>query len=108
MPGAAAIAPKGRESTYLGLSLLPWFLATTLVSILSGHMLQRWCPENVLVNGSSMPLQKAMTHNQVGYWHGPAAMWLVLGGYALAWCIIAALLGGWLTRDAHGKVGAHK
>jgi len=35
----AAIAPKGQEGTYLGLSLMPWFLAKTLVSILSGHLL---------------------------------------------------------------------
>jgi hypothetical protein len=103
----AAIAPKGQEGTYLGLSLMPWFLAKTLVSLLSGHMLQRWCPEKVVINGSSVPLQQAMIHNQVGYWHSPAAMWLILGGYALAGCVIAALLGGWLTRGAHWKVEAH-
>ncbi|MEI6394294.1 MAG: MFS transporter [Verrucomicrobiota bacterium] len=104
----AAIAPKGQEGTYLGLSLLPWFLAKTLVSVLSGHMLQRWCPENVIVNGTSVPLQEAMIHNQVGYWHSPAAMWLVLGSYALVGCIMAAFLRNWLTRGAHWKVEAPK
>jgi len=43
----AAIAPPGQEGTYLGLTMVPWFLAKTVVSLLSGHMLERWCPETV-------------------------------------------------------------
>jgi hypothetical protein len=100
----AAIAPKGQEGVYLGLSLLPWFLAKTLVSASSGHMLEYWSPETVKINGAAVPLQQAMIHNQVPYWHGPAAMWLILGTYALGGCIIAALLRGWLTQGAHWKV----
>jgi hypothetical protein len=53
---------------------MPWFLAKTLVSALSGHMLGRWCPENVVIDGSSVPLQQAMMHHHVGYWHSPATM----------------------------------
>ena len=102
----AAIAPKGQEGTYLGLSLLPWFLAKTLVSALSGHMLEHWSPENVVINGAKVPLQKAMIDGQVSYWHSPAAMWLILGFYALAGCLIALLLRGWLTRGAHWKAGS--
>ncbi len=94
----AEMAPKGQEGTYLGLSLLPYFLAKTVVSAFSGHMLQRWCPETVKVNGAAVPLQQAMIHRQVTYWQSPAAMWLVLGAFALAGCIIAAFLRGWLTR----------
>jgi len=101
----AAIAPKGQEGTYLGLSLVPWFLAKTLVSAFSGHMLEYWSPEKVSVNGGSVPLQQAMIHNQVSYWHSPAAMWLVLGVYALVGCLIAILIRGWLTKGAHWKVG---
>jgi hypothetical protein len=99
----AAIAPKGQEGTYLGLSLIPWFLAKTLVSLFSGHMLARWSPETVVVDGARVPLQQAMVHNQVGYWHSPGAMWLVLGLYALAGCVIAVMLRGWLTRGADWK-----
>ncbi len=101
----AAIAPKGQEGTYLGLSLLPWFIAKTLASAFSGHMLEYWSPETVTVNGASMPLKEAMIQNQVPYWHSPAAMWLVLGIYALAGCIIAVLLRSWLTRGAQWKKG---
>jgi hypothetical protein len=99
----AAIAPIGQEGTYLGLSLIPWFLAKTLVSAFSGHMLTRWSPEKVTVNGAEVPLQQAMIHNQVSYWNSPAAMWLWLGVYAMVGCILALLLRGWLTKGAHWK-----
>ena len=100
----AAIAPKGQEGTYLGLSMLPWFLAKTVVSYYSGYMLHRWSPETVSVNGADVPLQQAMINGQVSYWDSPAAMWLFLGVYALAGCILAFFLRGWLTRGAHWKV----
>jgi hypothetical protein len=100
----AAIAPKGQEGTYLGLSLLPWFLAKTIVSALSGYMLQYWSPEQVkLPTGELVPLQQALIHHQVSYWHTPAAMWLVLCLYAIGGCLIAVMLRGWLTRGAHWK-----
>jgi len=99
----AAIAPKGQEGTYLGLSLLPWFVAKTLVSWFSGDLLQRWSPEKVDLNGVQIPLQQAMIHNQIDYWHTPAAMWLLLGGYAMVSCLIAACIRGWLEEGAHFK-----
>jgi MFS family permease len=99
----AAIAPKGQEGTYLGLSMIPWFLAKTLVSAFSGHMLTRWSPEKFAVNGVEVPLQQAMVQNQVPYWQSPAAMWLILGAYAMVGCIGALFLRGWLTREAHFK-----
>jgi len=99
----AAIAPKGQEGTYLGLSLIPWFVAKTLVSAFSGHMLEYWSPEKVTVGGETVPLQQAMIQGKLGYWHSPAAMWLVLALYALAGCFLALLLRGWLTRGANWK-----
>lgn len=96
----AVIAPKGQEGTYLGISLLPWFLAKTIVSALSGHLLDRWSPETVTVGGHSIPLQQAMIAHQLDYWHRPEAMWLLLGGYALGSCLIAALLEKWLTQGS--------
>ncbi len=102
----AAIAPKGQEGTYLGLSLIPWFLAKTFASLLSGHMLEHWSPETVVVAGAKIPLQQALIHGQVPYWHSPAAMWLVLGTYALAGCLIAVLIRRWLTSGADWKRSA--
>lgn len=86
----AAIAPPGQEGTYLGLSMVPWFLAKTVVSLLSGHLLVRWCPEGI---------GPRLAAGEVSYWDSPAAMWLILSAYAMAGCVIALLLRGWLTRD---------
>ena len=96
----AAIAPKGQEGTYLGFSMIPWFLAKTAVGALSGHMLAHWSPATVKVNGADVPLQQAMINHQIDYWHSPAAMWFWLGVFALAGCIAAALLRRWLTEGA--------
>ncbi len=96
----AAIAPKGQEGTYLGLSMIPWFAAKTMVSALSGHFLERWSPEKVTVDGAAMPLQQALIENRVPYLQTPSAMWLWLGLYALVGCFIALLLRNWLTKGA--------
>ncbi|HND61678.1 MAG TPA: MFS transporter [Opitutaceae bacterium] len=102
----AAIAPKGQEGAYLGLSLIPWFLAKTLVSALSGHLLAHWSPEKVTINGAEVPLQQAMINHQLDYWHRPEAMWLVLGAYAMAGCVIAAVLEKWLTQGVKAGPGS--
>jgi hypothetical protein len=94
----ASIAPKGQEGVYLGFSLIPWFLAKTLVSYFSGSMLGRWAPEEVTVNGVTMTLQQAMIDGQLSYWDRPEAMWLILGGWAVAGCLVAILLKGWMTK----------
>ncbi len=99
----ATIAPKGQEGVYLGLSLIPWFLAKTLVSAFSGHLLENWAPEKVVVHGVALPLQKAMLTHQLPYWRTPAAMWLVLGLYAFAGCVIALLMRHWLTTGSEQK-----
>ncbi|MGM9998552.1 MAG: MFS transporter [Candidatus Bruticola sp.] len=41
----AAIAPKGQEGSYMSLSMLPYFIAKFFVGILSGWLLQTFCPE---------------------------------------------------------------
>ncbi len=94
----AAIAPKGQEGVYLGISLLPWFFAKTLVSAFSGHLLEYWCPEKVRVEGIAVPIQQALVNHQLPYWRTPAAMWLVLALYAFAGCVVALIIRPWLTR----------
>lgn len=39
------IAPKGKEGTYLALSILPWFLAKTGAASISGVLLKDYIPE---------------------------------------------------------------
>lgn len=40
----ATIAPRGRESSYMGLSEVPLFLAKPVVGWLSGYLLAQYCP----------------------------------------------------------------
>lgn len=99
----AMIAPPGQEGTYLGLSMIPWFAAKTIVSGLSGHMLNRWSPETVPVQGVEVPLQQAMIEGHVAYWNSPSAMWLWLCMWAMTGCVIALCLRSWLTRGARSR-----
>jgi Na+-transporting methylmalonyl-CoA/oxaloacetate decarboxylase gamma subunit len=39
-----AIAPRGREATYVSLAMLPYFLAKFLVGPSSGYLLEAFCP----------------------------------------------------------------
>lgn len=41
----ATIAPRGRESSYMGLSEVPLFLAKPVVGFMSGWLLTSYCPE---------------------------------------------------------------
>ena len=85
----AAVAPPGQEGTYLGLSMVPWFLAKTVVSVISGHLLARWVPEGI---------GPRLAAGEVPYWNSPAAMWLLLALYALVGCVVALLLRRWFTK----------
>ncbi|MDQ3232712.1 MAG: MFS transporter [Pseudobdellovibrionaceae bacterium] len=87
----AAIAPEGQEGSYLGLSMVPWFAAKTIVSVLSGHMLSRWVPEGI---------GERLRTGTVPFWETPEAMWLILGCVALAGPFLALLFQGWLTKGA--------
>ena len=85
----AAIAPEGQEGTYLGLSMVPYFLAKTVVTVLSGHMLTRWCPEDI---------GDKLRAGAVAFWDSPSAMWFILGAVALVGSVSALLLKGWFTK----------
>ncbi|WP_176736770.1 MFS transporter [Oligoflexus tunisiensis] len=87
----AAIAPEGQEGSYLGLSMVPWFAAKTIVSVLSGHMLSRWVPEGI---------GERLREGTVPFWDRPEAMWLILGLVALAGPILALIFQRWLTKGA--------
>jgi MFS family permease len=88
----AAIAPKGQEGTYLGLSMVPYFLAKTVVSLLSGHMLSRWVPTDI---------GEKLRAGTVAFTDSPSMLWLILGVAAFAGPFIALLLRGWFTKGAH-------
>jgi len=93
----AAIAPKGQEGTYLGLSLFPWFFAKGAVSFMSGHMLARFIPE--FPEGEPL-LRDRLAAGQVAFWNSPSALFIILGIVALAGPLIAMLMKRWFTKGA--------
>ncbi len=92
----AAIAPKGQEGAYLGMSMMPWFVAKMAVSAMSGHMLERWSPDGI---------GDRLRAGTVDFWHSPSAMWLVLGIWAVSGPVIALLFERWFTKGARWKAG---
>lgn len=88
----AAVAPAGQEGSYLGMSLMPYFVAKTFISLLSGHMLLRFCPEGI---------RDRIVAGNLPFWQSPEAMWLLLGGFALLGLVVAMIFRGWLTKGVN-------
>lgn len=88
----AAVAPPGQEGSYLGMSLLPYFLAKTFISLISGHMLLRFCPEGIApeIAAGTLP-----------FWRTPEAMWLILSGLAFLGLAVAFTFKKWLTKGVN-------
>jgi MFS family permease len=42
---AAELAPSGRTAQYMGIAVLPWFLAKSTTGFYSGWVLERFCPK---------------------------------------------------------------
>jgi hypothetical protein len=57
----AMIAPRGRESSYMGLSGLPFFLAKLGALPISGWLLSKYCPQNGPRHSSTMWLIIGLT-----------------------------------------------
>ena len=102
----AAIAPKGQEGTYLGLSMVPYFFAKTIVGFASGHMLERWVREPK--DEAGLELRYALEAGEIGFWDSPSAMWLLLAIPALGGPFIALMLKGFFTKGAHFEKGEGK
>ncbi len=71
-----------------------------MVSVISGHLLVRWCPEGI---------GPRLAAGQVSYWDSPAAMWLLLSVIGLVGCFGAVALPGWLPeglKEAPAEPGA--
>ena len=73
----ATIAPRGRESSSMGLSEIPWFFAKPVVGFLSGALLTKYCPE-------------------VGP-RDSQQMWLIIGLMTIAAPVLMVLLRRWLV-----------
>jgi dipeptide/tripeptide permease len=81
---AAMIAPRGRESSYMGLSYLPLFVAKIVVGPLSGFLLAHYVPE------------QAPRRSEI--------MWAIIGAMTLAGPILMLFLRKTIEADAKKEV----
>ncbi len=72
------IAPEGKVGVYMGLAGLPWFIAKTGTSFVSGPMLKTYVPED-------------------GVKH-PEQMWLIYALFALSTPVMLLVARNWLLR----------
>ena len=86
----AAIAPKGREASYMGLSNMPMFFARMAVGPISGFMLVRYCNEDMnATTAASLPFSQS-----------PQFMWLILACLALTSPVLILLLRKVIQKEA--------
>ena len=90
--------------------MVPYFLAKTFVSAISGHMLLHWCAppseDNPLELHDS--IEVALETGDFAYWSSPWAMWFVLAVPAVGGPLLALLMKNWFTKGAHFKHGTHE
>lgn len=85
----AAIAPKGREASYMGLSYAPMFFARSAEGPLAGSMLTHYCPPDI---GSRL--------TTVPYLQSPQFMCVILGLIALASPVLIVLFRGVIQKES--------
>ncbi len=81
---AANIAPRGRVGAYMSLSALVLFISKPLNGLLSGWLLQEYCPEGTY--------ERLYYQGGFSYWQGPEVMWVIYGLIAIASPIFLILL----------------
>jgi dipeptide/tripeptide permease len=79
------IAPKGREASYMGLSMLPMFFAKMVVGFLSGHLLASYCPA------------EGARHSQT--------LWMIVGVMTLAGPLLIVALRGVIQGKSRARSG---
>ncbi len=70
MQFTAELAPKGKEGTYISLSILPFFLAKMFVGPMSGYLLETYVP----VDAAGNALASYPDHYMVWFWVGLTAL----------------------------------
>lgn len=89
----AAIAPKGREASYMGLSYIPWVFARLVEGPLAGQLITRYCPEDITDRLTTVP-----------YSQSPQFMCLLLSILALSTPVLIVLFRGVIQREARTNI----
>ncbi|GMH35272.1 hypothetical protein BSKO_03140 [Bryopsis sp. KO-2023] len=91
-----SIAPHGREAIFSGLASAPLFLAKLPTGWLSGWILAKWCPKNVVCERGELPIADPQACNG-------SMVWLVIGCLTLSSPICLLLGSKWLR-----STGSHQ
>ncbi len=85
----AAIAPKGREASYMGLSYAPMFFARFAEGPLAGKMLTEYCPPDVTDRLATVP-----------YTQSPQFMCVILAAIAIASPVLILVFRGVIQKGS--------
>jgi dipeptide/tripeptide permease len=85
----AAIAPKGREASYMGLSYAPMFFARSAEGLLAGSLLTKYCPPDVMDRLATLP-----------YGQSPQFMCLILALIAIASPVLILVFRGVIQKGS--------
>jgi hypothetical protein len=85
MQFTAEIAPKGKEGTYLALSVLPFFAAKFVVGPMSGWLVRTYTPMVDKLNAAGEPVKDALGHimKVPGDLSHHTMVWVWIGGMAV-------------------------
>ncbi|MCK5808495.1 MFS transporter [bacterium] len=85
MQFTAEIAPKGKEGTYLALSILPFFAAKFVVGPMSGWLVRTYTPMVDKLNAAGEPMKDALGHimKVPGNLSEHYMVWIWIGGMAV-------------------------
>jgi len=89
----AAVAPKGREASYMGLSYLPMTFARFAEGPLAATMLTEYCPPDVTDRLTSVP-----------YSRSPQMMHLILAGIAISTPVLIIVFRKVIRKEAKGRI----
>lgn len=87
MQFTAEIAPKGKEGSYIALSVLPWFVSKFFVGPMSGLLVSSYTPLD--------PLTKKAMETYPNHW----MVWVWIGGTAVFTPLCLLVLGKWFNRQ---------
>ena len=110
------IAEKGREGTYISLGNVPNFLATLTAGVMSGYLLERYCPSPADQYGweedlARLNLESANSTVHLGAQTGPphppdsAKMWLIIALCSMTCPVLIFLLRNVITGKEAGLCG---
>ncbi len=97
-----SVAPEGREGAFTALAAAPLFLATLPTGLMSGELLNRFCPASAeaACSPGGKPDPGAFCHGR--------PMWGIIAGVTLASPVMIAICAPWLrpSEDARGAESA--